>query len=112
GGWWMWRGHGRIDLRRALAVSCNPYFEWVGEQLGYQRVQRYAKLLGLGDRSGINLDGETTGRLPLSVRPESVGHLSSHAEGITTSPPPLAGRLSAAIHGGPDFPPPLTRPAG
>ena len=42
----MWAGHGPIDLRRALAVSCNPYFEWVGEQLGYATIQRYAHLLG------------------------------------------------------------------
>ncbi len=48
-GCWMWAGHGPIDLRRALAVSCNPYFEWVGEQLGYQTIQRYAHLLGLGE---------------------------------------------------------------
>jgi cell division protein FtsI/penicillin-binding protein 2 len=111
-GCWMWPGHGPIDLRRALAVSCNPYFEWVGEQLGYQRVQRYAKLLGLGDRSGINLDGETTGRLPLSVRPEFVGHLSSHAEGITTSPLQLAVLLSAAINGGIVFQPQFNGPVG
>ena len=45
-GCWMWAGHGSIDLGRALAVSCNPYFEWVGEQLGYEKVQRYAHLLG------------------------------------------------------------------
>ena len=77
----MWAGHGPIDLRRALAVSCNPYFEWVGEQLGYEKVQRYAHLLGLGEPSGINLTGETAGVVPVSVRPEAVGHLSSHAEG-------------------------------
>ena len=45
-GCWIWPGHGPIDLRRALAVSCNPYFEWVGERLGYEKVQRYAHLLG------------------------------------------------------------------
>ena len=50
-GCWMWAGHGSIDLGRALAVSCNPYFEWVGEQLGYERVQRYAHLLGLAEPS-------------------------------------------------------------
>src|SRR5262249_46005510 len=111
-GCWMWPGHGPIDLRRALAVSSTPYFGGVGEQLGYQRVQRYAKLLGLGDRSGINLDGETTGRLPLSVRPEFVGHLSSHAEGITTSPLQLAVLLSAAINGGIVFQPQLNGPLG
>src|SRR5262249_21650460 len=29
GGCSIWPGHGPVDLRRALAVSCNPYFEWV-----------------------------------------------------------------------------------
>src|SRR5262245_26926859 len=48
GGCWLWPGHGPINLRRALAVSCNPYFQWVGRQLGYAKVQRYAQDLGLG----------------------------------------------------------------
>ena len=64
GGCWLWPGHGPIDLRRALAQSCNPYFEAVGERLGYDRVQRYAFLLGLGSPTGINLEGEDAGRIP------------------------------------------------
>jgi cell division protein FtsI/penicillin-binding protein 2 len=104
-GCWMWPGHGPIDLRRALAVSCNPYFEWVGEQLGYERVQRYAHLLGLGERSGINLSGETPGVVPARVRPEAVGHLSSHAEGIQTSAVQLGVLLSACLNGGVVFQP-------
>ena len=99
-GCWSWPGHGTIDLRRALAVSCNPYFEWVGEQLGYERVQRYAHLLGLGSPSGINLTGESAGRIPERVAPSAVGHLSSHAAGIKTSALQLAVLLSAAINGG------------
>jgi penicillin-binding protein 2 len=99
-GCWMWAGHGPIDLRRALAVSCNPYFEWVGEQLGYEKVERYARLLGLGEPSGINLTGETAGRVPSFVRPEAVGHLSSHAAGIETSAVQLAVLVSATVNGG------------
>jgi cell division protein FtsI/penicillin-binding protein 2 len=99
-GCWSWAGHGAIDLRRALAVSCNPYFEWVGEQLGYERVQRYAHLLGLGEPSGINLTGETAGLVPSFVRPQAVGHLSSHAEGIATSAVQLAVLVSATLNGG------------
>jgi penicillin-binding protein 2 len=99
-GCWSWPGHGPIDLRRALAVSCNPYFEWIGEQIGYAKVQHYAKLLGLGEPSGINLTGETRGRLPEKVSPAAVGHLSSHAAGITTSAVQLAVLLSATINGG------------
>lgn len=109
-GCWMWAGHGPIDLRRALAVSCNPYFEWVGEQLGYKTIQRYAHLLGLGEVSGINLTGETAGCIPASVRPEAVGHLSSHAAGIATSAVQLAVLVSAAINGGVVLQPMLSGP--
>ncbi len=104
-GCWMWPGHGPIDLRRALAVSCNPYFERVGEQLGYAKIQRYAQLLGLGAPSGLNLTGEAPGRLPASCRPEDVGHLSSHAAGIATSAVQLAVLLSATANGGIVFQP-------
>jgi penicillin-binding protein 2 len=99
-GCWTWPGHGVLNLRRALAVSCNPYFEWVGEQLGYARIEKYAHLLGLGSVSGINLTGEASGKVPASVRSDLVGHLSSHAAGITTSAVQLAVLLSATVNGG------------
>ena len=111
-GCWMWPGHGPIDLRRALAVSCNPYFEWIGEQLGYEKVQRYAHLLGLGEPSGINLTGETAGLVPASVPPAAVGHLSSHAAGIETSAVQVAVLLSATINGGIVFQPQVVGPEG
>jgi cell division protein FtsI/penicillin-binding protein 2 len=105
GGCWNWSGHGQINLRRALAVSCNPFFERVGERLGYERVQKYAHLLGLGSPSGINLTGEAAGLVPARVRPAAVGHLSSHADGIKTSAVQLAVLLSAVINGGIVFQP-------
>jgi cell division protein FtsI/penicillin-binding protein 2 len=111
-GCWMWAGHGPIDLRRALAVSCNPYFQWVGQQLGYDRIQRYAHLLGLGEATGINLTGETAGRIPASVREADVALLSSHAEGIATSAVQLAVLLSATVNGGVVLKPTLSGPEG
>jgi cell division protein FtsI/penicillin-binding protein 2 len=112
GGCWLWPGHGRINLRRALAVSCNPYFERVGEQLGYQTVQRYAGLLGLGTPSGINLARESAGRVPAFVSPSRVGHVSSHAAGVTTSAVQLAVLLSATINGGAVLEPQVAPPQG
>jgi penicillin-binding protein 2 len=100
GGCWMWPGHGTIDLRRALAVSCNTFFERVGERLGYAKIEHYARLLGFGSSSGINVPGEAPGHLPVSVATDAVGHLSSHGAGITTTPLQLAVALSAAINGG------------
>ena len=111
-GCWMWPGHGPIDLRRALAVSCNRYFEWVGEQLGYERVHQYARLLGLGEATGINLAVESRGVLPLRVLPSAVGHLSSHAAGIKTSALQLAVLLAATINGGVVYQPQIGPAAG
>jgi cell division protein FtsI/penicillin-binding protein 2 len=108
GGCWFWPGHGPIDLRRALANSCNPYFQRVGERIGYEKIQRYAQLLGLGSKSGINLAGdEAAGRMPYYVVPEGVAKLSSHAEGITTSAVQLAVLLSTVVNGGVVFQPQL-----
>jgi cell division protein FtsI/penicillin-binding protein 2 len=112
GGCWFWPGHGPINLRRALAVSCNPYFEWVGEQLGYERIQKYAHLLGLGSPTGVNLPDEAAGLIPLSVPVNRVGHLSSHAKGVGTTAIQLAVLMSAVINGGTVFEPQLSGPAG
>jgi len=112
GGCWFWPGHGPINLRRALAVSCNPYFEWVGEQLGYERLQKYAHLLGLGAPTGVNLPDEAAGRIPLSVPLNHVGHLSSHAKGVDTTAIQLAVLMSAVLNGGIVLEPQLSGPAG
>jgi penicillin-binding protein 2 len=112
GGCWLWPGHGMIDLRRALADSCNVYFERVGERLGYAKVAHYAQLLGLGSASGINVPGESSGHLPESVPPEAVGHLSSHAAGIATTPLQLGVAISAAINGGIVYTPQVGTAAG
>jgi cell division protein FtsI/penicillin-binding protein 2 len=112
GGCWMWPGHGPIDLRRALAQSCNPYFEAVGERLGYATVQRYAHLLGLGTATGINLEGESKGLMPAFVPQSRVGHVSSHAAGIRTSVVQVAALMSAMLNGGVLFQPQMSGPAG
>jgi cell division protein FtsI/penicillin-binding protein 2 len=112
GGCWLWPGHGPIDLRRALAVSCNPFFEGLGERLGYEKVQRYASLLGLGAPSGINLGREAAGRVPSFVSPSQVGHVSSHASGVMTSGVQLAVLLSATINGGTIYQPQVAPPQG
>jgi penicillin-binding protein 2 len=109
-GCWISPGHGSIDLRRALAVSCNTYFEWMGERLGFATVRAYAQKLGLGSRTGINVPGETAGVVPSSVPSLGVGHMSSHAQGVKSSAMQLAVLMSALVNGGmmhePQFVPP------
>jgi penicillin-binding protein 2 len=61
---WRAGGHGSVDLRRALAQSCNVYFYLLGKELGIERIARYSKAFGLGERTGIELSGEVTGLVP------------------------------------------------
>jgi penicillin-binding protein 2 len=99
-------------LKRALAVSCNPYFQQVGERVGFFKMQQYAQLLGLGAPTGINLDGENSGWFPTFVKPEGIALLSSHAEGIRTTPVQIATLLSATLNGGILYQPQLASATG
>ena len=54
-------GHGTLDLKNAIALSCNVYFYNVGIRLEIERLSRYSKLLGLGRPTGIDLPHESSG---------------------------------------------------
>jgi penicillin-binding protein 2 len=58
-------GHGRLNLRRAMAQSCDIYYWTVGrDYLGAERIVSYAREYGFGDLTGIDLPGEIPGFLP------------------------------------------------
>lgn len=61
---WRPGGHGSVDLRRAIAQSCNVYFYHLGRELGIERIAKYAKGFGLGTTSGIELAGEVPALVP------------------------------------------------
>ena len=58
------RGHGTIDLRQALEHSCNVYFYTVGNMVGIDKIHKWATLLGLGEKTGIDLPNEVQGLVP------------------------------------------------
>jgi penicillin-binding protein 2 len=58
------RGHGTIDLRQAIEKSCNVYFYTVGNMVGIDKIHKWATLLGLGEKTGIDLPNETQGLVP------------------------------------------------
>ena len=60
-------GHGLVDLRRAIAVSCDVYFYRLGHQLGVETLASYARMAGLGARTGVDLPDEASGLVP-SIR--------------------------------------------
>lgn len=58
---WIWksgRTHGDQNVSQALANSCNYFFYDVGRQMGIEKLDEYAKLFGLGEKTGIELSTE------------------------------------------------------
>lgn len=56
--------HGSVNLPRALAQSCNTYFYRLGQELGIDRIHKWATALGLGRLTGIDLPHEVRGLIP------------------------------------------------
>jgi penicillin-binding protein 2 len=61
---WKKGGHGSVDLRRAIEQSCDVYFYTVGNMVGVDKINKWATLLGLGVKSGIDLPNERQGLVP------------------------------------------------
>jgi len=57
-------GHGWVDMRQALIESCNIYFYRLGNEMGIERIARWAHLLGFGQATGIDLPHEESGTVP------------------------------------------------
>lgn len=55
--------HGAINLRRAIHVSCNTFFYRLGPMLGIDNYNKYGKMFGFGQRTGIDIAGEKSGLL-------------------------------------------------
>ena len=64
---WRHQGHGTIELHDAIVRSCDVYFYNVGEKLGVDRIAKWSNQMGLGIKSGIDLDHENPGTIPSSA---------------------------------------------
>jgi len=60
-------GHGRVDLTRAMAQSCDVFFYTIGNRLGIDRIAKYSEMAGLGQKTGIDLPQEKEGLVPSST---------------------------------------------
>lgn len=58
------RVHGLVDIRKAIYQSCDVFFYTLAEKLGIERIAKYATMLGLGQKTGIDLPQEVTGVMP------------------------------------------------
>jgi penicillin-binding protein 2 len=63
-GCWVKTGHGPVDLTKAIYQSCDVFFYTLAEKLGIDRIAKYATMLGLGQKTGIDLPQEASGVMP------------------------------------------------
>lgn len=61
---WRREGHGHVDLIEAMAQSCDVYFYAHGSTLGIDRMHEFLTAVGLGERTGIDIQGERPGLVP------------------------------------------------
>jgi cell division protein FtsI/penicillin-binding protein 2 len=90
----------RMDLTSALAHSDNGFFQQVGTKIGPEKMVGYARELGLGEKTGINVPFEFPGKVP-EVKPDTVERrMFSHADGFEVTPLQLGTLVSAMANGG------------
>ncbi|RKX32545.1 MAG: penicillin-binding protein 2 [Verrucomicrobia bacterium] len=61
---WYRKGHGRLNMVAALRYSCNVYFYRLALRCGPEPIWRLAREVGLGRRTGVDLDYELSGLVP------------------------------------------------
>ncbi len=57
-------GHGTVDLRKSIVVSCNTYYYQLGREMGIDTIHDFMKPFGFGQKTGIDLENEKVGVLP------------------------------------------------
>jgi penicillin-binding protein 2 len=61
---WKPGGHGVVDMRRAITISCDTFFYGLAMELGINRLSSFVRHFGFGQKSGIDIAGEVSGLLP------------------------------------------------
>lgn len=107
---WKPEGHGFVDLHRAIVESCDIYFYQLGMRLGVDRIAKYARALGLGEKTGILLDDEKPGLVPDTEWkwkrfgqkwfPGETPSLSIGQGYVTATPLQMANLMAAVANGG------------
>ena len=61
---WKPSGHGIVDIKRAITISCDTFFYGLALELGINRLSNFVRHFGFGSKTGIDIYGENGGLLP------------------------------------------------
>lgn len=111
-----WKTHGVVDVKKAIAESCDVFFYALGggygniQGLGMDRMKKYENLFGFGEITGIDLPNESAGLIPDEQwKKDTIGekwyigdsYHSAIGQGfITATPLQLANYTAAIANGG------------
>lgn len=65
-----WKAHGLVDVKKAISESCDVFFYAISggwekiKGLGLNKLNTYMSAFGFGEKTGIDLPGESSGLLP------------------------------------------------
>ncbi len=102
---WSSGGHGSVNLKQSLVHSCDVYYYTMGERIGIDKIEKFTKACGFGERTGIDLPYERSGQVPGRRR----GRAWQKGETLNTSigqgatlvtPVQMAVFVSALLNGG------------
>lgn len=109
------RAWGTVTFLQGIQNSINVVFYTLGYRLGGERLASYAKKMGLGDRTGIDLTGEVPGTIPSpSTKLQLIGepwypgdavNMSIGQGAVTVTPLQVARMVSSVANGGTLFQP-------
>lgn len=98
---WKSGGHGAQTFLNVVENSCNPGFVNLGFRLGKEKLFKYIKDFGFGEKTGIDLTGEAKGIL---FDLDRVGNVelatTAFGQGISVTPIQQVRSVSAAVNGG------------
>jgi stage V sporulation protein D (sporulation-specific penicillin-binding protein) len=98
---WKPGGHGEQTFLQVLQNSCNPGFMTIGLRLGKEKLFRYFRAFGFGEKTGVDLLGESTGIL---FDIDTIGNVelanAAFGQGNTVTPIQLLNATNAAVNGG------------
>lgn len=100
-------GHGKVNLERAIAKSCNVYFYKLGLSIGEQRLLKSFHDFGLGRLTGISVPSESSGSVPESLhsRIEIVRAAIGESSRLSVTTLQMAVITSAIANGGTEYVP-------
>ena len=98
---WKSGGHGHQTFLQVLENSCNPGFVKIGQLLGKETLFKYLKNFGFGDKTGVDLNGESTG---IMFNLNRVGNVelatTAFGQGVSVTPIQQVTATSAVVNGG------------